>query len=90
MFLKATIKGKMLNNVFEIPRKAIINDDNVFVVKDNPLTPFIKGDSVLAISPIEVIKLNEKTAYIRGLTQGEKVVTQTPPGAKEGMNVKEF
>ncbi len=56
MYLKAVIKGRSIENVFELPRKALINNKFVFIVKN----------SLLEQTEVNVKKITEKTVLING------------------------
>ena len=82
LYLRATIPGSKLENAMEIPRRVLINDDQVFVVKDGALqtrrvnVQKINQDRVV-ISPIEA----------NGLNEGDSLVVEAPSNAIENMRV---
>jgi multidrug efflux pump subunit AcrA (membrane-fusion protein) len=78
MYLNANFMGKAIDNVMEIPRNAVFNDNMVFIVD--------KGKLKKAI--INVQKVNEKTLLFSGLKEGEKVVSEPLVNVSEGMNVE--
>ncbi|MFY0653619.1 MAG: efflux RND transporter periplasmic adaptor subunit [Cyclobacteriaceae bacterium] len=77
-FLMASIPGKTISGAIRIPRSVIKNKNEVFVVKD----------SVLKTMKIKVHKLNENTAVISGLKDGDLLVTDMPSNASENMKVE--
>ncbi len=77
-FLRATFKGGIVPQVMEIPRNAVFNYDQVFVVNDR----------LLKIKTAEVVKLNETTALIKGLDEGIIIVVQPLINVAENTPVK--
>lgn len=78
MFLTGNVEADRMANVIEIPRKLLIDDSKVYVVK---------GDSVLALEAVQLVKVSENTALVKGLTDGTKLLSERFPGAFEGMKV---
>ncbi len=81
-YLRATIPGSRLEQAMQIPRRVLINEDQVYVVKDGMLKSRqvniekISQDQVI-ISPIEGI----------GLSIGDSLVVDLPANAVENMKV---
>ncbi|MEO0331431.1 MAG: efflux RND transporter periplasmic adaptor subunit, partial [Bacteroidota bacterium] len=81
-YLRATIPGSRLEQAMQIPRRVLINEDQVYVVKDGMLKSRqvniekISQDQVI-ISPIEGI----------GLSTGDSLVVDLPANAVENMKV---
>jgi len=61
-----------------IPRRAVFNANEVFVVKDGSLKK----------STINVIKVNQETLVFDGLDEGTILVTEPLAGAAEGTKVE--
>jgi multidrug efflux pump subunit AcrA (membrane-fusion protein) len=78
MYLEASIKARSENGVIEIPRSLLVNGSEVFVVENEKL----------AIKRVEPVHFTDKTAIIRGLTNGTQLITRPVPGAYSGMLVK--
>jgi multidrug efflux pump subunit AcrA (membrane-fusion protein) len=76
-YLKAYFNSLQVENVMEIPRNAVINSDEVFVVRD----------SLLTREAVEIVKINETTAFIRGLIENEMVVVEPLINASENTKV---
>ena len=76
-YLYAEIAGSSVTSAMEIPRKAIVNDREVFVVQD----------SILARKSINILKVNEETLLFSGLDKGELVVQNPFLGAENGVKV---
>ena len=62
----------------EIPRKAVFNSNEVFVVKD----------SLLLKKDINVIKTTEETLFFNGLEESLKIVVEPLINASENTKVK--
>lgn len=77
-YVSATFKGGIIPDVMEIPRNAIINFDNVYTVREGRLHK----------EKIEIVKLNDRTAYFRGLEPGIHVVVQPLINVSENIPVK--
>lgn len=76
-YLKAIFPGMEIKNCMEIPRKAVFNHNEVYIVED----------SVLRKKEIKVHKLNEETLIFSGLNEGTKLVMESLVGATENMKV---
>ena len=79
MFLEATIMARNESNVVEIDRSLLSNENQVFVVEN---------DSVLTARSVNVVHFSDKKAMIRGLIDGERLMSKALPGAYDGMIVK--
>lgn len=79
MFLEATIMARTESSVVEIDRSLLSNEDEVFVVEN---------DSILKARSVNVVHFSDKKAMIRGLLNGEKLLSKPLPGAYDGMIVK--
>jgi multidrug efflux pump subunit AcrA (membrane-fusion protein) len=63
-YLTAIFGGVNIDNVMEIPRNAVFNSNNVFLIKDG----------LLKKETLNVIRLNEKTLFFNGLNQNDTIV----------------
>jgi membrane fusion protein, multidrug efflux system len=79
MFLEASVMANTEHHVSEIDRSLISNDNSVFIVKN---------DSVLVSQTVEVVHFSDKTALVRGLKDGDYLMSKPLPGAYDGMIVK--
>ncbi len=77
-YLFASFEGGQVENAMEIPRNAIFNANEVFLVIDG----------LLKIEETDVLKMNETTAIIRGLEPGVFIVTQPMINVSENTAVK--
>jgi len=78
MYLEASLVAKPVNDAFELPRKLLVNNNSLYIVKDSKLD-LIKVDPVY---------FNEETVVVKGLKNGMQVLTKSVPGAYSGMSVK--
>lgn len=70
------ITGKILKNVFSIPR-SILRDDN---------TLWIYNSGILDIKKVDIVWKEDKKAYVKsGISQDDKIITSDLPAAIQGM-----
>ncbi len=79
MYLRGEAAAVTMENVVEIDRTLLINENEVYVVEQ---------DSLLRLQPVTVRKANRSTAIVSGLTDGTQLLTSTVPGAFDGMLVR--
>ena len=79
MFLEASLVAKSESNAIEILRKLLIGNTAVYTVKN---------DSILSLTNIQPVYFGGEKVVIRGLKNNDKILTQTLPGAFDGMIVK--
>ncbi|MFY7672255.1 efflux RND transporter periplasmic adaptor subunit [Tenacibaculum sp. MEBiC06402] len=80
MYLEADVSTKPISGAIEINRKLLVENKAVYVVKD----------SVLSLVDINPVHFNEKTVVVKGLADGNKLVSKPVAGAYSGMPVKIF
>lgn len=78
MYLEAVMNGNPIENAIEIPRNLLVEESKVFVVRD----------SVLQLADVKPVFYHEKTVIIKGLKDGEMMLSGIVPGAYPGMEVK--
>ena len=78
LYLTAEFKTASLHNVMELPRKALINNDKVFVVENGKLV----------LKQVNIHKINNETVFFSGLNVGEMVVNESLVNLTEGADVK--
>jgi membrane fusion protein, multidrug efflux system len=78
IYLQAEIEGKALVNTMEIPRKALVNNNQLYVVENGKL----KLKSIL------IHKVNSNALIFSGLEEGELVVVESVVSATENATVK--
>lgn len=77
-YLDVFFNGEPVDNVMEIPRSAVFNFNEIFIVENDRLKK----------KAIEIVKVNDKTVLIRGVEVGTNMVTQALINARENMPVK--
>ena len=77
-YLRADFDGGLLHNVMEIPRSAVFNSNEVFVV----------DSGYLKITGVEVVKRNETTLLFRGLPDSTELVVEPLANANANMPVQ--
>ena len=70
--------GQEIEHVMEIPRNAVFNFNELYTIKNGRLVNNV----------IEVIKLNDRSLYFKGLSEGDTIVTQPLIGVTNGAKVK--
>jgi len=79
MYLRGAAAARTLDNVVEIDRDLLLNEREVYVVKN---------DTILMLQPVTVKKFNRETVLVSGLPNGAKLLTSTVAGAFDGMRVR--
>ena len=78
MYLKAVFPGIIVRNAMQMPRNAVFNTNEVFVVKDGRL----------AKEQISIYKVDEKTLIFSGLEEGMDLVVEPLVNATEDSKVE--
>ena len=78
MYLRGNINASQIDNAMIIPKDLIIQQSEVYVVVD----------TILRLQTVEVVKITEKEAIIRGLKDGTPLLKETFPGIFDGMSVQ--
>lgn len=79
MFLEASLIAKSEREAIEIPRKLLVDNTAVYIVKN---------DSILSLVKVKPVYFGAEKVIIRGLENNDKILTQNLPGAFDGMIVK--
>ena len=77
IYATASVSATEADNAFEIDRSVLFNTDQVYVAKD----------SVLVQKTINPVYFNEKTVVVKGLADGDQVLSKMPPGSYPGMKI---
>ncbi len=77
MYLKAVFPGVIVRNAMQIPRNAVFNGSEVFVVTDGRLSK----------QQITILKVDEKTLIFSGLDEGVSLVVEPLVNAAENSKV---
>lgn len=78
MYLRGDVVASSIDNAFALPRNLLNDQRGVFVVRD----------SVLRLETVDVVKLTDESAIIRGLDNGTPILAQPIPDAFDGMKVR--
>lgn len=78
MYLRAVFPGIIVRNAMQIPRNAVFNTNEVFIVKDGRL----------AKEQISIYKVDEKTLIFSGLEEGLDLVVEPLVNATENLKVE--
>lgn len=79
IYLEAIMVAKSESNAIEIPRKLLVDNRSVYL---------IKNDSILTLTEINPVYFGAEKVIIKGLSNNTKILSQTLPGAFDGMIVK--
>lgn len=77
LYLKAFLKSRELENIVEIPRNLLVNQTYTYIVENERLK----------LTPIKLVHQNDQTILVRGLKNGQLILTKPVPKSFEGMNV---
>ena len=78
LFVSATISGRQIDGVVELPRDALRTDGSVLVV-DNQQRAQTK--------PVDVLQSTPHRMWVSGLDRGDRVIVSDPSVAVAGMEV---
>jgi len=77
-YLKASFDGEITGNAMDIPRRAVFNNNMVYVVYD----------STLRKAEVNILKINQQSMIINGLDEGVHVVVEPLINVVEGTCVE--
>lgn len=80
MYLEARIEGRKEENAYEISRKLLNDQKELFVVRD----------SILDVMEVNPVFFSEKTAILKDIEEGTVILSRPVPGAYAGMIVKTY
>lgn len=78
MYLTGTLQTKSLGEVVELPRTLLLDNNQIYTIDQDKL----------ALTEVEVMKVDGNDMYVRGLQNGTQVLARPVLGAYEGMPVK--
>lgn len=73
-YLRASFDGEITGNAMEIPRRAVFNSNEVFIVTD----------STLQKAEVNILKINQQTMIFNGLQEGVNVIVEPLINVVEG------
>jgi multidrug efflux pump subunit AcrA (membrane-fusion protein) len=77
LYLKAFLQTQEMDDVFEMPRNLLVNETQVYAVKD----------SLLQLVDIRMIHQTDQRVLVRGLSNNQTVLVRPVPKAFDGMKV---
>ncbi|NNF36829.1 MAG: hypothetical protein HKN68_22190, partial [Saprospiraceae bacterium] len=77
MYLRGTIKGKPIESVYEIPEELIVNQNQVYVVRD----------STIQYKSVEILNRKDGAVYARGIDGNDDIVVSSINGLFRGQKV---
>ncbi|MFD0835267.1 efflux RND transporter periplasmic adaptor subunit [Mariniflexile aquimaris] len=80
IYLEANINGKTEQDAIEVDRNLLLEDQQVFIIKDG----------VLDTMPVTPVYFSETKVVLKGLPNGTILLKKPVPGAYAGMLVKPF
>ncbi len=78
MYLEADLEAREEQNAYEIDRKLLVNQNEVYYVRD----------STLEVARVDPVHYKEGTVVIKGLEDGTRILARPVPGAYQGMLVQ--
>ncbi len=78
VYLEAVLDAKQEENAIKVNRSLLQPNDQLFVVRD----------SILDLIDVKPVYFSEKDVVVKGVQNGEVIVTKSVPGAYTGMLVK--
>lgn len=78
MYLKASMGGVNFAKAMSMPRNAIVNNNQVFI---------LENDSILRISTINILKINKEMVLFSGIDEGTELVIEPVLGGFNGLKV---
>lgn len=80
LFVQAEIRGKLHENVIQIPKKSLIDDEHVFVVN---------RENKLSLRTIKIVDRQKNTVVVRSdIKAGEQIVVSDPRVLKQDLTVE--
>ncbi len=79
-YLEANLAARNENNAISISRKLLVNDNQLFVVRD----------SILDLIDVNPVYFSADKAVVKGVKNGTLILSKPTPGAYQGMLVKIF
>lgn len=77
MYMKARLMGSIMKQIFKIPRKAIFDKNLIYCVHD----------SSLVVKSVDIIRVDGKFAYIRGIDSLQMVVVESLINVSKEQNI---
>lgn len=66
MYLKGALNGSVINDVFELPKSAVINQNTIYVIQD----------SIITEKQVKVVQRGENEVFIQGVSPSDEIITR--------------
>ncbi len=80
MFLTGEVEANALASVVELPRRLLVDGDKIYT--------FQPADSSLRLQPVQIMRTNQNTVFLRGLPDGTQALAEPFTGIYEGIKVR--
>lgn len=80
MYLDAEIKGNIIENAIEMPRKLMVNDSSIYIIQD----------TVLALHQVKPIKFTTSMVVLQGIPENTILLNENIIGGYEGLRVNVY
>lgn len=80
MYLEAQLEAKNEENAIRIPRKLLVDNSKVYIVKD----------SILDLIDVNTVYFSDKDVVVKGVPDGTQLLSRSVPGSFAGMPVKVY
>ncbi|MEN0005141.1 MAG: HlyD family efflux transporter periplasmic adaptor subunit [Bacteroidota bacterium] len=77
MYMRGEIAGSSIQDALLLPKDLLVNQNSLYVV----------NDTLLNAIPVDVVKITESGAIVRGVEDGTLLLKNLFPGAYDGMRV---
>lgn len=80
MYLEARLEARDEENAYTIPRKLLVDNSQLFIVRD----------SILDLIEIDPVYFSDKEVVVKGIPDGTRILSRSVPGSYSGMRVKVY
>lgn len=80
MYLSAKIKGETIKNAYVISRDLLLDDNQIYIIKD----------STLVLQPVEPIYASGNSLIVKGLEDGTNIMAENITGAYNGLKIQTY
>ena len=74
------MNGQPIPESMEISRSLLVDESKIYILQD----------SSLQLVEVKPVFFNQKTVVIKGLQDGQTIISKAVPGAYSGMEVKKY
>ena len=78
MYMLGAVNAKPIQNAISIPRELLVNQNALYAIHNNSLE----------LKTVDVVKVTEKAAIVRGIADGTVLLKEKLPNAFDGMKVE--